>query len=110
METSRSVPQQTAQIFSPLAGQNLAAFRFSQPGHVTESPCSSQPVKQNTPWERETQNMSHSAMHRIRVSANTNWMFRAGASGEINDENPCGNRAGDASSSRSGFSSLISPE
>jgi len=33
--TSRSVPQQTAQIFSPLAGQNRAALRFSQIGQDT---------------------------------------------------------------------------
>src|SRR5258705_12947124 len=38
MVTSRSVPQQTAQIFSPFAGQNRAAFRFSQIGQNTESP------------------------------------------------------------------------
>src|SRR6267154_1102613 len=38
MVTSRSVPQQTAQIFSPFAGQNRAALRFSQIGQGTESP------------------------------------------------------------------------
>src|SRR6266436_409718 len=38
MVTSRSVPQQTAQIFSPFAGQNRAALRFSQIGQDTESP------------------------------------------------------------------------
>src|SRR5712691_4756286 len=38
MVTSRSVPQQTAQIFSPLAGQKRAALRFSQIGQDTESP------------------------------------------------------------------------
>jgi hypothetical protein len=32
MVTSRSVPQQTAQIFSPLAGQNRSAFRLLQIG------------------------------------------------------------------------------
>src|SRR6266852_8360380 len=38
MVTSRSVPHQTAQIFSPFAGQNRAALRFSQIGQDTESP------------------------------------------------------------------------
>src|SRR6266576_4859376 len=36
--TSRSVPQQTAQIFSPLAGQKRAALRFSQIGQDTGVP------------------------------------------------------------------------
>jgi hypothetical protein len=43
METSRSVPQQTAQIFSPFAGQNLAALRFSQIGQVTAAPTETNP-------------------------------------------------------------------
>jgi hypothetical protein len=34
MVTSRSVPQQTEQITSPLAGQNLFGGRFSQIGQV----------------------------------------------------------------------------
>ena len=38
MVTSRSVPQLTAQIFSPLAGQKRTALRFSQIGQDTESP------------------------------------------------------------------------
>src|SRR6266446_2625849 len=41
MVTSRSVPQQIAQIFSPLAGQKRAGLRFSQIGQNTESPHSS---------------------------------------------------------------------
>lgn len=48
MVTSRSVPQQTAQIFSPLAGQKRAALRFSQMGQDTESPHSSRTIEQNT--------------------------------------------------------------
>ena len=38
MVTSRSVPQQTAQIFSPLAGQYRAALRFSQIGQFKTIP------------------------------------------------------------------------
>jgi len=34
MEASRSVPQQTAQIFSAFAGQKRSAFLFSQIGQV----------------------------------------------------------------------------
>jgi hypothetical protein len=36
--TSRSVPQQTAQIFSPFAGQKRFGFLFSQMGQDTNSP------------------------------------------------------------------------
>jgi hypothetical protein len=36
MLTSRSVPQQTEQIFSPLAGQNLFTLRLLQIGQVNE--------------------------------------------------------------------------
>ena len=49
METSRSVPQQTAQIFSPFAGQNLAAFRFRQIGQDTVAPRAPETNQQNTP-------------------------------------------------------------
>jgi hypothetical protein len=42
------VPQHTAQIFSPLAGQKRAAFRFSQIVHVTESPANQEAMQQNT--------------------------------------------------------------
>src|SRR5258708_12915762 len=49
MVTSRSVPQQTAQIFSPLAGQKRAALRFSQIGQNTESPKAMRTIQQNTP-------------------------------------------------------------
>lgn len=38
MVTSRSVPQQTAQIFSALAGQNRSALRFPQIGQDTHAP------------------------------------------------------------------------
>src|SRR5258708_40232761 len=48
MVTSRSVPQQTAQIFSPLAGQKRAALRFSQMGQDKESPKSMRTIQQNT--------------------------------------------------------------
>jgi len=34
MVTSRSVPQQIAQMLSPLAGQNLFAFRILQMGQI----------------------------------------------------------------------------
>jgi hypothetical protein len=36
MLTSRSVPQQGEQIFSPFAGQNRFGFRFSQIGQLTQ--------------------------------------------------------------------------
>jgi hypothetical protein len=38
MVTSRPVPQQTAQIVSPLAGQNRAPLRFSQMGQIKNPP------------------------------------------------------------------------
>jgi len=38
MVTSRCVPQQTAQIFSPLAGQKRAVLRFSQIGQFNRLP------------------------------------------------------------------------
>jgi hypothetical protein len=38
MVTSRSVPQHTAQIFSPFAGQNRFGFRFPQMGQFNASP------------------------------------------------------------------------
>ncbi|PYU69116.1 MAG: hypothetical protein DMG49_14195 [Acidobacteria bacterium] len=49
MVTSRSVPQQTAQIFSPLAGQKRAALRFPQIGQDTGIPFGLFVTKQNTP-------------------------------------------------------------
>jgi hypothetical protein len=55
METSRSVPQQTAQILSPLAGQNLAGLRFSQIGQDTKSPHAPAAVQQNTPRQGQRQ-------------------------------------------------------
>src|SRR5205814_7063706 len=48
MVTSRSLPQQTAQIFSALAGQKRSALRFSQIGQDTESPQRVKTVQQNT--------------------------------------------------------------
>src|ERR1700687_4803300 len=56
MVTSRSVPQQTAQIFSPLAGQKRAALRFSQMGQDTESPQNARTVQQNTRCGNKRQN------------------------------------------------------
>src|ERR1700737_3572433 len=38
MVTSRPVPQQTAQMVSPFAGQKRAPFRFSQTGQATTAP------------------------------------------------------------------------
>jgi hypothetical protein len=38
MVTSRPVPQQTAQMVSPLAGQNRAPLRFSQIGQDKMAP------------------------------------------------------------------------
>src|SRR5215831_1470338 len=57
MVTSRSVPQQTAHIFSALAGQNRSALRFSQIGqnHDTSAPQRDRTVQQNTLEKDETQ-------------------------------------------------------
>src|SRR6267378_8291485 len=55
MVTSRSMPQQTAQIFSPFAGQNRAALRFSQIGQDTESPGFPYCRSENTPQGRKSQ-------------------------------------------------------
>jgi hypothetical protein len=49
MVTSRPVPQQTAQIFSPLAGQNRSGLRFSQIGQGTGIPFDGFVIEQNTP-------------------------------------------------------------
>jgi hypothetical protein len=56
METSRSLPQQTAQIFSPLAGQNLSALRFSQIGQITAAPGQTNANQQSTPATIKNQN------------------------------------------------------
>src|SRR6516162_4933556 len=55
--TSRSVPQQTAQIFSPLAGQNRDALRFPQIGQDrdTSAPQRAKTVPQNTLTKCKTQ-------------------------------------------------------
>src|SRR5215472_9547739 len=60
MVTSRSVPQQTAHIFSALAGQNRSALRFSQIGqnHDTSAPQRKTTVQQNTLAKDETQKAS----------------------------------------------------
>jgi len=42
------VPQQTAQIFSPLTGQKRAGLRFSQIGQDTEFPHSFRTIEQDT--------------------------------------------------------------
>jgi hypothetical protein len=55
MVTSRSVPQQTAQIFSPLAGQKRSAFRFSQIGQDPDAPHSARTTEQNTPQQAKRQ-------------------------------------------------------
>jgi hypothetical protein len=48
MVTSRPVPQQMAQIVSPLAGQNRAPLRFSQMGQITTASDKVSAKKQNT--------------------------------------------------------------
>jgi hypothetical protein len=57
MVTSRSVPQQTAHIFSALAGQNRSALRFSQIGQEedTSAPQREKTVPQNTLAKDKTQ-------------------------------------------------------
>src|SRR5438445_6345570 len=55
MVTSRPVPQQTAQIFSPLAGQKRAGLRFSQTGQNTNSPRQIRAIQQNTPSDDKRQ-------------------------------------------------------
>src|SRR5229473_2342683 len=65
MVTSRSVPQQTAQIFSPLAGQKRAALRFSQIGQDTESPQNVRTVQQNTRCGIKRQNQPGGGSRRI---------------------------------------------
>src|SRR5713101_6064149 len=58
MATSRSVPQQTAQIFSPLAGQKRAGLRLSQIGQDTESPQDVRTIEQNTRCGNKRQNQA----------------------------------------------------
>ncbi|PYT79056.1 MAG: hypothetical protein DMG40_17995 [Acidobacteria bacterium] len=55
MVTSRSLPQQTAQIFSALAGQKRSALRFSQIGQDTDAPQGMKTVQQNTLGNSKTQ-------------------------------------------------------
>jgi hypothetical protein len=56
MVTSRPVPQQTAQIFSSLAGQKRAGLRFSQIGQDTNSPMQIKADQQNTRCVHKRQN------------------------------------------------------
>lgn len=72
MVTSRSVPQQTAQIFSPLAGQKRAALRLSQMGQDTKSPQDVRIVQQNTRCGNKRQNRQAEAvgeLERIRYAS-----------------------------------------
>jgi hypothetical protein len=55
MVTSRPVPQQTAQIVSPLAGQNRAPLRFSQMGQIKNPPIGML-EEQNTRGQAKSQN------------------------------------------------------
>jgi hypothetical protein len=52
------VPQQTPQIFSPLAGQKRSALRFSQIGQDTKSPTQVMAIQQNTP-RRDKKQKAH---------------------------------------------------
>src|ERR1700704_3367768 len=67
MVTSRSVPQQMAQIFSPFAGQNREAFRFSQTGQSTESPRRQTAVQQNTPRGRKSQKAAWDRVRNVKM-------------------------------------------
>src|SRR2546425_3530554 len=61
MVTSRPVPQQTAQIFSPLAGQKRAGLRFSQIRQDTNSPLQVKAIQQNTRCHKKRQNQARAA-------------------------------------------------
>src|SRR5260370_39328473 len=69
MVTSRSVPQQTAQIFSPLAGQKRSALRFSQMGQDKQSPQNVRTVQQNTLRGNKRQNKASGGNGEIRRHA-----------------------------------------
>jgi hypothetical protein len=69
MVTSRSVPQQTAQIFSPLAGQRRSALRFSQMGQDKQSPQNVRTVQQNTLRGNKRQNQAGGGKAEIRRHA-----------------------------------------
>jgi len=58
IETSRSVPQHTEQIFSPLAGQKRAGLRFSQIGQGTGIPLDALVTEQNTPGPSKSKKWS----------------------------------------------------
>src|SRR5438309_9498496 len=66
MVTSRSVPQQTAQIFSPLAGQKRAGLRLSQIGQDTQYPLPSRIIEQDTLRRRKRQKRRTMAHARMR--------------------------------------------
>jgi|ERR1700687_3302699 len=77
MVTSRSVPQQTAQIFSPLAGQKRAALRFSQMGQDTESPQNVWIVQQNTRCGNKRQNRQAEVLGELERNCSASLMRRA---------------------------------
>ena len=51
------MPQQTAQIVSPLAGQKRAGFRLSQIGQDTDIPFGIFVMEQNTPSPPKSKNV-----------------------------------------------------
>src|SRR3981189_3053331 len=77
MVTSRSVPQQTAQIFSPLAGQKRAALRFSQMGQDTESPRHVRTVQQNTRGSNKRQSRQAEVLGELERICNASLVRRA---------------------------------
>src|ERR1700694_5693867 len=77
MVTSRSVPQQTAQIFSPLAGQKRAALRFSQMGQDTESPQNVRTVQQNTRCGNKRQSRQAEVLGELERICNASLVCRA---------------------------------
>src|SRR6266436_2676247 len=70
MVTSRPVPQQTAQILSPLAGQKRSGLRFSQIEQDTNSPLQSKADQQNTRCVHKRQNYERSP---AVVAATLSW-------------------------------------
>src|SRR5260370_7016753 len=74
MVTSRPVPQQTAQIFSPLAGQNRSGLRFSQIGQDTNSPRNIRTIQQNTRWGDKRQKRGTKTQALMTLF----WMWREG--------------------------------
>ena len=72
MVTSRSLPQQTAQIFSALAGQKRSPLRFSQIGQDTESPQRAKTIQQNT-LSRDKRQKPQSGLRPIVILAGGNF-------------------------------------